>query len=359
MGFDGMIVSDYESIHHISGDTFKEKLIRAINAGVDMLMEPHEYEKAYKLVLEAVREGSIPQERIDDAVCRILQVKIDAGLMDDPMQEYVETEQTEVGSPKYRALAERAVEESMVLLKNRGGRSEDAESGSTAGAKTERSTEEEPENTSAEGNGDEYPLLPLRKGMKVYVTGPAADDEVVQCGGWTKEWNSVSGPLTGVTTIQEGLKEVGEEQGIIVLTDPKDAPEADVTLLFVGERTYAEWFGDSEDISLTGSHALEGNASAIEEARRLREEYGIPTVACIVAGRQVIISDYLDDWDAAVMCYLPGSEGRGVANVLMGKAAFQGTLPMPWYASTEQIGSDECMFPVGYGMKTADAVHDD
>ena len=132
-----------------------------------------------------------------------------------------------------------------------------------------------------------------------------------------------------------------------------------MTLLFVGERTYAEWFGDSEDISLTGSHALEGNAAAIEEARRLREEYGIPTVACIVAGRQVIISDYLEDWDAAVMCYLPGSEGRGVANVLMGKAAFQGTLPMPWYASTEQIGSDECMFPVGYGMKTADAVHED
>ena len=338
LGFEGMIDSDYESIHSISGASFKEKLINAVNAGVDMLMEPIEYEETYELVLEAVREGSIPMERIDDAVRRILQVKIDAGLMDDPMQMNVKTEQREVGSAKYRELAERAVEESLVLIKNadRDGGRDDAQEGIQ-------------KDTLLESAGA---VLPLREGMKVYVTGPAADNEAAQCGGWTLDWNKVTNPVPGVTTILDGLKEVGGTKGITILTDPEDAPEADVTLLFVGERTYAEWFGDSEDISLTGSHALEGNAEAIAEAKRLKDEYGIPTAACIVAGRQVVIGDYLDDWDAAVMCYLPGSEGRGVANVLMGEAPFRGVMPMPWYASTEQIGSEEWMFPEGYGIRS-------
>ena len=318
MGFDGMIVSDYESIRNISGDSYKEQLIHAINAGVDMLMEPNHYEEAFWHVRSAVTEGSISEERIDDAVRRILQFKIDAGIMDDPMQDKIETKQTEVGSMEYRKLAERAVEESLVLLKN------------------ER---------------NEELLLPIRKGMKVYVTGPAADNASVQCGGWTREWYGTSEPITGVTTILEGLREAGEEKGITILTDPEDAEEADMTLLFIGEQTYAEWFGDSEDISLTGKLGLEGNAAAIEEAKRLRDEYGIPTAACIVAGRQVMIREYLDDWDAAVMCYLPGSEGRGVANVLMGDAAFKGELPMPWYGSTEQIGGEECLFEEGYGLR--------
>ena len=316
MGFDGMIVSDYESIQNIEGDTFKDQLIRAINAGVDMLMEPYQYEEVHKLVLEAVKEGSISEERIDEAVRRIIQTKIDAGIMDDPLQERVQTEQSEVGSSEYRELAEQAVEESLVLLKN------------------------------------ENSILPLKKGMKIYVTGPAADNDIAQCGGWTRDWSNVQGSITGATTILKGLVEIGKERGITVLTDPDDASEADATLLFVGETTYAEWFGDSKDIELTGTFGLDGNKEAIREAKRLRDRYGIPTISCIVAGRQVIMDEYWYDWDAAVMCYLPGTEGRGVANVLMGKAAFRGKLPMPWYESTDQIGSDECMFPVGYGLET-------
>ena len=316
MGFDGMIVSDYESIQNIEGDTFKDQLIRAINAGVDMLMEPYQYEEVHKLVLEAVKEGSISEERIDEAVRRIIQTKIDAGIMDDPLQERVQTEQSVVGSSEYRELAEQAVEESLVLLKN------------------------------------ENSILPLKKGMKIYVTGPAADNDIAQCGGWTRDWSNVQGSITGATTILKGLVEIGKERGITVLTDPDDASEADATLLFVGETTYAEWFGDSKDIELTGTFGLDGNKEAIREAKRLRDRYGIPTISCIVAGRQVIMDEYWYDWDAAVMCYLPGTEGRGVANVLMGKAAFRGKLPMPWYESTDQIGSDECMFPVGYGLGT-------
>ena len=151
-----------------------------------------------------------------------------------------------------------------------------------------------------------------------------------------------------ISAIMQQIK----EKNITIITDRAKAAEADVTLLFVGEQPYAEWNGDSADISITGSLALPENRNAIEEAKALRRDHGIPTVACIVAGRQVIIREELKDWDAAVMCYLPGSEGKGVANVLTGQAAFTGKLPMPWYGDVSEIGTDKCLFPVGYGLTT-------
>ena len=310
-----MIVSDWESIHNISGDTFAEQMANSINAGVDMLMEPHVYFDTFDAVLEDVNSGLIPQERIDDAVRRILQFKIDSGVFDDPLQQSVETVQSSCGSDEYRALARKAVEETLVLLKN------------------------------------ENSVLPLKEGMSVYVSGPAADNIVAQCGGWTESWNAAVRPVEGAVSILAGLQECAKEHNITVITDPSKASEADATLLFVGEEAYAEWNGDSADISITGALALQENESAIREAQRLRNDNGIPTIACIVAGRQVIISDQLNDWDAAVMCYLPGSEGKGVANVLTGQAPFVGKLPMPWYENVSQIGTDACLFPVGYGME--------
>ena len=321
LGFDGMIVSDWESIHNISGKDFGEQMANAINAGIDMLMEPNMYRETFDAVLQGVKSGKISEERIDDAVRHILQFKIDAGIMDDPMQEALTTTQKECGSKEYRDLAIKAVEESLVLLKN------------------------------------DAAVLPLKDGISVYVTGPAAENAGAQCGGWTQSWNAPVGEVEGVTTIMTGLKEAAGEKKITIITDPARAAEADVTLLFVGEQPYAEWNGDSADISITGALALPENRSAIEEAKALRRDHGIPTVACIVAGRQVIIREELQDWDAAVMCYLPGSEGKGVANVLMGQAPFTGRLPMPWYGDVSEIGTDQCLFPVGYGL-TADAETD-
>ena len=314
MGFEGLIVTDYEAVQYNSGDTMKEKLAAAINAGADMLMEPDHYREDAALIREAVEEGAISLSRIDEAVTRILRLKKDLGLLEDPLQERIQTLQTETGSQAYRELAERAVEESLVLLKN------------------------------------EKNLLPLKEGTKVYVTGPAANNDRAQCGGWTQAWQGAEVPVEGTTTLLQGLQEVCTDRKIQILTDPARAGEADLTLLFVGEDAYAEWYGDSRDLSLTGSFGLSGNKKAVEEAKKLRDEYGIPTAACIVAGRQVMISPYLDDWDSLVMCYLPGTEGRGVANVLVGEAPFHGKLPMPWYGSTDQIGSGEALFPAGYGL---------
>lgn len=308
LGFKGFIISDWNGIQLNKEATYREQIIASINAGVDMMMEVDTYNEAMNIVIEAVKAGDISMERVDDAVSRILYVKKELGLFEDPLLKNMKTVQTETGSAEYRKLAEQAVEESLVLLKN------------------------------------ENNVLPLKAGTKVYVTGPAANNSVAQCGGWTIDWNgSSANPVPGVTTIRKALQNGAKDTGIEIVSDME---AADVVLLCVGEQPYAEWNGDTEDLDLCGSKGLNGNADVISRMKTC----GKPVVTCIVAGRQVLISDYLDNWDAAVMCYLPGSEGSGVANVLTGNADFTGKLPSPWYASLDQIGTTDCLFPMGYGL---------
>lgn len=319
MGLDGFVVSDWESIHNIPDMNLKEQVITAINAGIDMLMEPHAYQNCLRFIVEGVNEGAIPKERIDDAVTRIIKVKMEMGLFGDPMMENLELKESAPGSEKYREIARQLVEKSLVLLKN----------------------EDE------KGNK----ILPLKKGSKIYVTGPAANDTGVLCGGWTYEW---SGGLDdggekfvpNGKTILDGFNMLAEEYGYTTITDPKDAKKADVIILCVGEKPYAEWEGDTADLSITGALGLDGNEEAICDAEKLSK----PVVACIVAGRNVIYDEYENNWDAVVMCYLPGSEGHGVANVLSGKAPFSGKLPMPYYSSVDDIRTDRVRFDVGYGL---------
>lgn len=321
MGFKGFIVSDWDSIHNIPGNSLKEQTITAINAGIDMLMEDAQYEDCRKYIVEAVKEGKISMDRVNDAVRRILTVKKEMGILDDPMMERVTSEESSVGSLEYRNLARKLVEESLVLLKN---------------------------NNS---------ILPIKKGTKIFITGPAANDVGVQCGGWTITWlgssdayNNGQKWIPEGKTILDGLNELAKEYDLTIITDPKKAANADMTLLCLGEKTYAEWKGDSADINITGALGLDGNSEAIALAKSL----GHPTIACIVAGRNVIISDYMMQWDGIVMCYLPGSEGDGIANVLTGKSNFTGTLPMPYYSNVKEIRTDKVMFPVGYGLKYSD-----
>lgn len=317
-GFDGFIVSDWNAIHFIKGATLKDKTITAINAGIDMLMEDSAYEECRKYIVEGVKEGSISVDRVNDAVTRILRVKKEMGILDDPLMKKVTSDVKQTGSQEYRDLAKKLVEESMVLLKNN------------------------------------HKVLPIKKGTKIFVTGPAANDVGVQCGGWTITWLGSSDADNGGKkwipegkTILDGLKELAKEYDLTIITNKKKASAADMTLLCLGEKTYAEWKGDSSDISITGSHGLEGNADAIKLAKRL----GHPTVTCIVAGRNVMINKYRKDWDGIVMCYLPGSEGNGVADVLTGKSSFKGTLPMPYYSKVKDIGTGNVLYPVGYGLK--------
>ena len=224
----------------------------------------------------------------------------------------METKQKETGSIEYREIAEKLVEESLVLVKN------------------------------------DSNVLPLKEGTKVYITGPAADDASAQCGGWTIEWNGSSEKdIEGVTTIRDAFECYAEDYGIDIITNKEEAQNADVVLLCVGEEAYAEWNGDTTDLELCGALGLPDNRKAIEEAKKL----GKPTVVCIIAGRNVIIdpADF-DGWDSVVMCYLPGSEGKGISDVLCGCADFTGKLPSPWYGSTDQIGTDQSFLERGYGL---------
>ena len=316
MGFEGFIVSDWGSIQHIEGGSYKEQVIKSINAGIDMLMETDKFDEAKQIIVDAVGSGEISEERVNDAVTRIIKVKKDAGLFDDPMLKTMTTEKTVTGSLEYRKVAEKLVEESLVLLKN------------------------------------ENNVLPLKKGTKVYITGPAANSCQAQCGGWTMDWNgSSSKDVPGVTTIQEAFERYAEDYGIEVITDKEQADKADVVLLCLGEQAYAEWNGDTEDMSLFGTLGLKGNFEAQQEAKAL----GKPTVTLIVAGRQPLISQRIYDyWDSVVMCYLPGSEGKGISDVLCGCSDFTGKLPSPWYGSTKQIRTDECWLERGYGLSYGD-----
>ncbi len=312
MGFEGFIVSDWDSVGNTSGSSYKEQIITSVNAGIDMLMETERFEEARDIIIDAVESGDISQERVDDAVTRIIKVKKNAGLFDDPLLENIKTEQQETGSPEYRVVAEQLVEKSLVLLKNN------------------------------------KEVLPFKEGTKIYITGPASDNGQAQCGGWTMSWNGApTEDIPGVTTILEAFEEYADDYGIEVITDDKKAADADAVLLCVGEQAYAEWNGDTEDLALCGSLGLDGNADAIKEAKKL----GKPTVTCIVAGRNVILDekDY-DGWDSVVMCYLPGSEGKGISDVLCGCADFTGKLPSDWYGSLDQIGTDKCFLRRGYGL---------
>ena len=311
MGFKGYLVSDWNAVQQLSPETYYEQIVAAVNAGLDMLMEVDSFSKARDIIVQAVQNGDIPESRVDDAVRRILQVKLDAGILDDPLFENLQTAQEETGSAEYRAVAEEAVEKSLVLLKNEG------------------------------------KVLPFRSGTTVWITGPAANNAQAQCGGWSIDWTGWKN-IPGVTTILDGFNRKADEYGIRVITDEAEADQADVVLLVVGESAYAEWTGDTKDLGLCSSKGTPGNRDAILAAAAL----GKPVVACIVAGRHVLIGDYIDGWDAAVMCYLPGTEGQGVANVLCGKKPFTGKLPSPWYSSEDQIGTGECWLPLGYGLTT-------
>ena len=317
-GFTGFVVSDWEATAGLSENTYDEKVAAAVNAGVDMLMEPYKYADAVQAIIDGVRSGAIPEERVDDAVGRILTVKFEMGLFEDPYMENLKTEKDKAGSDEYRAIAKSLVEESLVLLKN------------------------------------DSNVLPLKSGQKIYVTGPALNDIGVQCGGWTMTWQGLTDKdnggkkITTGTTILEGLQEYAKKTGFEIITDPARASEADAVILAVGEIPYAEFEGDSMDLSLEGSLGLNGNSAAITEAKNS----GKPVIALIVAGREVDIDSYMNDWSAAVMCFLPGTEGGGVAAVLSGESPFAGKLPMPWYKDAAQIGTDNAslLFPAGYGL---------
>jgi len=313
MGFEGVVISDWDSIMNCSGDTYKDNIILGVNAGIDMFMTDYQHAEAMQYIIDGVNEGLISEDRINDAVTRIIRVKMEAGYFEDPFLENL-SPSYEFNSDRSHEVARQLAAESFVALKA----------------------------------GDHMTIEP---GMRVFVTGPAADDMGVLCGGWTYFWQGATDDDIGGehfadgNTILDALYIAADEIGFEVVTDEDEIDTCDMVVLCVGEVPYAEWYGDTEDLSITGSHGLLNNSDAIE----LAEESGLPTLTLIAAGRNVIIDEYIDQWDSCIMLYLPGSEGgNAVADILTGEVELTGTLPMPYYSSVDQIGTDECWHDIGW-----------
>lgn len=294
--FNGFLVSDWYGVYEIPGGEYRAA-VTAINAGVDMVMLPFDYKTFIKNVKRAVRKGDIPQERIDDAVKRILRVKFASGLFDAPTTLPVALSDSDFS--EHKALARQAVRESLVLLKN-------ADS-----------------------------LLPLTATTSptVRVAGSAADNMGMQAGAWTIEWQGVDGNwIPGATSILQGLREMAgsdvtfefSQNGIF----PHDSPGVEVGIAIVGEKPYAEGWGDNPNPTLS-----EEDLRAIENLKRVCER----VIVVLVTGRPLVITDEIDAWDALVVVWLPGGEGAGVADVLYGTYPFTGSLPLPWPAHTGQL----------------------
>jgi beta-glucosidase len=313
IGFDGFLISDWEGIHQIPGD-YPTQVRTAVNAGVDMFMEPFSAPQFVQALLDEVRAGRVPMSRIDDAVSRILRAKFELGLFERP---YTDRRNIDtIGSPAHRAVAREAVAKSQVLLKNAHG------------------------------------ALPLSKSARIYLAGVNADDLGNQAGGWTVTWQGQSGNTAFPgTTIRQGIE---RQAARVTYSADASAPTAghDVGVVVIGETPYAEGVGD-----VGNGHTL--NISAADRANIDRVCSSIRTCVVLdVAGRTQIVTDELGAMDAFVMSWLPGSEGAGVADVLFGKRPFTGKLPVSWPRSEDQepinIGdrSYDPLFPYGFGLRT-------
>ncbi|SDC80899.1 beta-glucosidase [Algoriphagus faecimaris] len=313
LNFQGIVVSDWKAYSR-----FGENDI--INAGIDMVMAVDgDLDDFQNGLQEAVRQGIVPMERINDAVRRILRQKFRFGLFENPFPE--KSLITKIGIPEHREVARQAVRESLVLLKN-------------------------VNNT-----------LPLNPTSKLVVVGPFADNSGLQSGGWTVDWQGTSENYTGATTILDGIKKFSHQE---VIYDPEGKAEVenvDVAVIVVGENPYAEFFGD------VGGEMDLFQLSLTEEHQRYIKAYqekGIKTVVILISGRPLLISQEIEQSDAFVSAWLPGSEGDGIAEVLFGLFDFKGKLPHSWPKSLNDFKgkygpnfwdvSIKPLFPLGFGL---------
>ncbi|KAK3026302.1 hypothetical protein RJ639_040990 [Escallonia herrerae] len=322
LGFKGMVISDWEALDrlvNLYGLNYRNYVLSTINAGIDMVMVPFNYELFLEDLMYLVESGEIPMARIDDAVERILRVKFAAGLFEYPLSNRSLLDI--VGCKLHRELAREAVRKSLVLLKN--------------------------------GKDPKKPFLPLEKNAKrILVAGTHADDLGYQCGGWTATWAGTSGRITIGTTILDAIKEVvGSETEVV--HEPNPTPDTfaggdfSFAIVAVGEPPYVESGGDNSELTIPFNGA--------EVVSLVADR--IPTLMILISGRPLVLEPWLlEKLDALVAAWLPGSEGRGITDVIFGDYEFQGRLPMTWFKRVEQLplhaeeNLEDPLFPFGFGL---------
>lgn len=330
MGFDGLVVGDWNGHGQIDGCS-NSRCATAINAGVDIIMVPDDWKLMLENTLEQVASGEIPMARIDDAVTRILRVKMRAGLFEKgaPSTRGFAGKSEYIGAQEHRDLAQQAVRESLVLLKNKGN------------------------------------LLPLSRALTVLVAGDGADDIGKASGGWSLSWQgtgNTNADFPGATSIYAGIESAVQAAGgsasLSVEGDCEEKP--DVAIVVFGETPYAEGVGD-----LANLEYQRGSKQDLELLKKLKKQ-GIPVVSVFITGRPMWVNKELNASDAFVVAWLPGSEGQGVADLLFknenGKTNhdFNGKLSFSWPNLDTQTAvnrfdkGEKPLFPYGYGLTYRD-----
>ncbi len=344
LNFKGFVVSDWEDIKRLHtrdrvAETPKEAVKMAVLAGVDMSMVPYDYSFAEYLI-ELVKEGEVPPERIDDAVRRILRVKFAAGLFENPFPD--ESLTKNFASEEFRKLNLKAAEESIILLKNK-------------------------EN-----------ILPLKKGTKIFVTGPTADKLSVLNGGWSITWQGNNEKLypKNKPTVRKAIEEKFGKENVSFLQAieyDKDiesnkavqmAKQSDVILLCLGENAYCETPGNINNLSLPEVQ--------LEYAHKLAK-LGKPIVLVLIEGRPRVFHEIVNETDGVILAMLPGMEGgQAVANIISGEVNPSGKLPFTYPKSVNgystydykpmevfDVNTVEYEFPFGYGLSYTDFEYSD
>lgn len=323
MGFDGLVVGDWNGHGQVKGCTVTD-CPQSLMAGLDIYMVPDDWKALMQTLIAQAKDGTIPMERIDEAVARVLRVKFRAGIMGEnarrPSERGFAGRFDMLASPDHRALAREAVSRSQVLLKNDG-------------------------------------VLPLKPGAKVLVAGSAADDIGQAAGGWTLEWQGGRKDalprklFPNASSIWDGIREaVSAEGGMATLSEDGSFDERpDVAIVVFGERPYAEFAGDQRDMVFRDEEGL--------KLLKGYREQGIPTIAVFLSGRPMWMNREINAANAFVASWLPGSEGAGVADVLTGKRDATGRLSFSWPAECGGApvnGPEGALFAFGYGRSLAD-----
>ncbi|MBB1376948.1 exo 1,3/1,4-beta-D-glucan glucohydrolase [Pseudoalteromonas sp. SR43-2] len=331
MGFDGFVVGDWNGHGQIKGCT-NESCPEAVNAGLDIFMVPTgAWKPLYENTIAQVNAGKISMSRIDDAVARILRVKLRAGLFDkpSPAKRLYSGKTDLIGAQAHREVARQAVRESLVLLKNKNN------------------------------------LLPIAANQRVLVAGDGADNIGKQSGGWSITWqgtNNKNADFPGATSIYKGLEEqISAAGGSVTLSaDGTFEQRPDVAIVVFGEEPYAEGHGDKDNLEFE-----RGNKKSLALLSSLKEQ-GIPVLSVFISGRPMWVNSELNASDAFVAAWLPGTEGAGIADVLL-KAAdgtiqnnFKGKLSFSWPKSAVQTAVNkgdenyDPLLPYGFGLTYGD-----
>lgn len=330
MNFGGFVVGDWNGHGQVKGCTTTD-CPATINAGLDMAMASDSWKGFYETTLAAVKDGRITPQRLDDAVHRILRVKFRLGLFEAgrPSTRAVGGQFALIGAPAHRAVARQAVRESLVLLKNQNG------------------------------------VLPLSPKQRILVAGDGANDVGKQAGGWTLNWQG-----TGTTrkdfpnadSIYEGIARQARAAGgeAVLAVDGRYAVKPDVAVVVFGEDPYAEFQGDRPTLAYKP-----GNETDLALLKRLKAD-GIPVVAVFLSGRPLWVNREINAADAFVAAWLPGSEGAGIADVLLRGSDggvqhdFKGKLSFSWPRTATQYANNvgqkdyDPLFAFGFGLTYAD-----